>query len=1417
MANIFALTQRAFRFYEDGTESGSTEIAAENANITRLVVSNSVVLLRIGLQESGSGSVSGATTDDYQLQYSKNGGAFTNVNGATTNVRGFASANLTDAGTTTQRLSAGGGSFVAGEISEDGLVDDRQITANNHTELLYALEVVAADVAEGDTLDFRVLLNGATTNMTYTVTPRLTVTKTESLPAGMASMVPPRRSSGVSAAMIAALTVGNLLTSTLAPAAPAEGAYTTSQTTLVPSTRYVQQWEPPPNLLLATLAVQAPSDPPFRQLHWPNPQPRRSAVHITTDTQPGDVPPTPPTAGDPFRQLDWPNPRPKRPNPPTWLQGGEAIRHLVLYRATDLGDMFAPVPRKVRAQQPRFEPPNLLQTTLSGAPVAPPFKQTNWPNPRLNRPSVQVQIGSNLLLSTLAPVAPRPFRQSEWPNPSVGRESQVVQPVNLLESTLAPAAAPFKQTEWPTRRARKDQPPQQAPELIRTTLAPVGPPPFRQRDWITPKRSVRDPNRQTWLQTKPTYYPDTPVALQPDLSTAGLLVEVQLTPGIWTSISDDLVSPVGLRLRYGITGNGPTDCVASTGDCTFALRNDAGNSGATLGWYSPAHASKRSGWTFGIPLRVSFHGAPISVSSLTRSGSTATANTAVAHGRSTGDQVYISGATQPEYNGVQQITVTGSASFTFSVTGTPATPATGTITAAQAFIKFRGKVREILPDPGRYRDRRVHVAAYDYARDLIEADLRNVAIQVDETEDTVIGAVLNAIPSANQPLARSIDTGLDELAYALDNLGDGAKAAAIIKDVIQSSYGLGFFLGDGTFRYMSRNSRATEPSAYTIAESDQVGLVAPSSLESVYNKVRTTNHPKTIDASDVVLYALTGSPPLIPASTTVNIEGAFRDPNNTLRAIGAVSTVALASGTDYAGNSAEDGSGTDLTASLSITPTVNASRVVFAVQNTSGTPVYLVNAAGATKLQIRGKGVYDLAPRTFETSSGNGDRPISIDLPYSDQDGVTQQIGTFIRSQYEDLSAQINSVTLKPIKFGSSADTTRFLQALTRDVGDVVTLSETVTGMSAVLGMILSCEMEVRNGGVLTTTWGLAPVIDVDPPNPPTNLAASIVSDVRISLSWTMGSGASGAQTLIYRDGVHIATTGAGVTSFDNEGLTPATTYSYTVRHMLLSLLSDQTGPVSVRPVVAATGGTVSTSGGYRYHRFTSSGTFEITSEGHIDYVLVGGGAGAAGGGLNGANECGGGGGGAGAVLVSLNNQEPNGSFTVTIGGGGSGGSSGGGTGNNGTNGSDTTYRADTARGGGYGGGVFAGAGANGNDGGPGGGGGGGSTGGVGGGVVGGLGFGGGNGHSGGAGDPAGGGGGGGAGGAGSSTSTGTGGSGGAGLSTFDGTFGGGGVGGRGQSAANGGANTGAGGGAGQFNEAGGNGGSGYAVFRYPI
>lgn len=62
---------------------------------------------------------------------------------------------------------------------------------------------------------------------------------------------------------------------------------------------------------------------------------------------------------------------------------------------------------------------------------------------------------------------------------------------------------------------------------------------------------------------------------------------------------------------------------------------------------------------------------------ITRAGQVATATTNAPHSFLTFDEVVVSGATEVEYNGTWRIVVTGPTTFTYTLVGTPATPATG--------------------------------------------------------------------------------------------------------------------------------------------------------------------------------------------------------------------------------------------------------------------------------------------------------------------------------------------------------------------------------------------------------------------------------------------------------------------------------------------------------------------------------------------------------------------------------------------------------------------------------------------------------------------------------------------------------------------------------------------------------------------
>lgn len=81
-----------------------------------------------------------------------------------------------------------------------------------------------------------------------------------------------------------------------------------------------------------------------------------------------------------------------------------------------------------------------------------------------------------------------------------------------------------------------------------------------------------------------------------------------------------------------------------------------------------------------------FSGTSKAITSITRSSTTATVTTTAAHGYATGNRITIAGADQAAYNGTFEITVTGGSTYTFTVSGSPTTPATGTITSTDLGI-----------------------------------------------------------------------------------------------------------------------------------------------------------------------------------------------------------------------------------------------------------------------------------------------------------------------------------------------------------------------------------------------------------------------------------------------------------------------------------------------------------------------------------------------------------------------------------------------------------------------------------------------------------------------------------------------------------------------------------------------------------
>jgi len=163
-------------FYDDGTESGSVIIGTENTNPTLDV--DTLYLYRGGTHETSGNRY---TNLSCQIQYNLNGGGFNTVGTGSNVVKTSISANLTDQSSTTQRITAGQFVNIVNNYAVDnanGVAGTIADPKSNGFECLWPFEIISGDVSDGDSIELKIIFNGAGDLDQYNQTnPTITVNK----------------------------------------------------------------------------------------------------------------------------------------------------------------------------------------------------------------------------------------------------------------------------------------------------------------------------------------------------------------------------------------------------------------------------------------------------------------------------------------------------------------------------------------------------------------------------------------------------------------------------------------------------------------------------------------------------------------------------------------------------------------------------------------------------------------------------------------------------------------------------------------------------------------------------------------------------------------------------------------------------------------------------------------------------------------------------------------------------------------------------------------------------------------------------------------------------------------------------------------------------------------------------------------
>lgn len=528
-----------------------------------------------------------------------------------------------------------------------------------------------------------------------------------------------------------------------------------------------------------------------------------------------------------------------------------------------------------------------------------------------------------------------------------------------------------------------------------------------------------------------------------------------LIDGTWISLWDDVLHSQGIKASRGIMSNGIEDRVADAGALTFSLNNSAENSARLIGYYSPGHANCLSGWTIGLPVRVKF-----SYDTWTRYkwfGYIDLNGIRVMPGTQSERRVVV---TCVDFMGIASRHKMNLMNYRQNLYLDEA------MKAVLANMPVQPKAIDFntfSPD-----NASVVLTPFPLVFDLASPDTTAIA----EFHKLATGVT----PVTSQPGRGSVTIVGDGLyGETLFASFQGSskflpRPTSLADKVIRQDNSDFILLQSGDFLLREGGNSGAEEGD-EIANFNDNDILPGSEFsygKDITNYVTVVSYPRRVgpDAT-TVLWTLENTTE-IEAGATITLRAPYNDPD-TGRPINAIEFTTPVANTDYKANSAEDGSGSDRTSSLSVIANFGAAEAELKLSNTGGSTLYTGGTALATVFQIRGKGVYiDDTARQIATDPASmqlyGVQPLTIDSKYMDLSNVLTPSGldTYAESVvalWKDPRISIDRLALLANKDAKNMTHFMFLESR-----DVVQITESVNGLSAAPYRIQGYDFEIVDG-----------------------------------------------------------------------------------------------------------------------------------------------------------------------------------------------------------------------------------------------------------------------------------------------------------------------------------------------------------------
>jgi len=327
----------------------------------------------------------------------------------------------------------------------------------------------------------------------------------------------------------------------------------------------------------------------------------------------------------------------------------------------------------------------------------------------------------------------------------------------------------------------------------------------------------------------------------------------------------------------------------------------------------------------------------------------------------------------------------------------------------------------------------------------------------------MIETILTDMPI--QPLAKDLEIGVNTFETAFDTVTQRTKAFTEMAKVGRSELAPIYLIKDSVYGETLVAENAYTRNGLRVPDAtfdNSMKAVDPKHGKNVINRFVNKAYPKETDTNISVLFSL-NNPIRIKSGETIYIRGNYTDPNGGSAIVGVNMIVPVVT-TDYLSNVEQDGTGANMSASLTVTATYGSAAVDYEITNAYASGGWI------THLQARGYIVYqysqvEKAAEDSDSQDEFGYQEVVLKQQYQ-QD---PQTGYLYGEKVVDREKQPRLVLNQAVFIANRTDAL-MTAWLTRDVGDMVYIIEDkseIDGYYYIMGVAFS----ISAGGVVKFSW----------------------------------------------------------------------------------------------------------------------------------------------------------------------------------------------------------------------------------------------------------------------------------------------------------------------------------------------------------